>query len=311
MQDALAGEMIRRQELLRAAGNYALAARLRAGPRRRAPTWSRCPSLFIVVDEFSELLSAKPDFIDLFVTIGRLGRSLGVHLLLASQRLEEGRLRGLETHLSYRIGLRTFSAMRESRACSACPTPTSCPARPASATSRSTTDDAGAVQGRLRLRRRTAAAARPAGAGRARRGARCCPSPAELPVEPRRLATGRSRRRDRRRRAAGRAGETDARRRSSSGCEGAGTPARTGVAAAAGRAAGARRAAAAAASTTERGLRPDGWDRAPSLRRADRARRPALRAAPRPATGTHPCASSALRRRRAARRAASPPCCAR
>ena len=42
--------------------------------------------------------------------IGRLGRSLGVHLLLASQRLEEGKLRGLDTHLSYRIGLRTFSA---------------------------------------------------------------------------------------------------------------------------------------------------------------------------------------------------------
>jgi S-DNA-T family DNA segregation ATPase FtsK/SpoIIIE len=41
--------------------------------------------------------------------IGRLGRSLGVHLLLASQRLEEGKLRGLDTHLSYRIGLRTFS----------------------------------------------------------------------------------------------------------------------------------------------------------------------------------------------------------
>jgi len=31
-------------------------------------------------------------------------------LLLASQRLEEGRLRGLDSHLSYRIGLRTFSA---------------------------------------------------------------------------------------------------------------------------------------------------------------------------------------------------------
>ena len=47
--------------------------------------------------------------------IGRVGRSLGVHLLLASQRLEEGRLRGLDTHLSYRIGLRTFSPL-ESRA---------------------------------------------------------------------------------------------------------------------------------------------------------------------------------------------------
>ena len=68
-----------------------------------------------MVDEFSELLSAQPEFIDLFVAIGRLGRSLGLHLLLASQRLEEGRLRGLESHLSYRIGLRTFSA-QESRA---------------------------------------------------------------------------------------------------------------------------------------------------------------------------------------------------
>ncbi|HEV7707389.1 MAG TPA: type VII secretion protein EccCb, partial [Asanoa sp.] len=63
---------------------------------------------------FSELLAAKPEFIDLFLQIGRLGRSLGIHLLLASQRLEEGRLRGLDTHLSYRIGLRTFSAV-ESR----------------------------------------------------------------------------------------------------------------------------------------------------------------------------------------------------
>lgn len=68
-----------------------------------------------MIDEFSELLSAKPDFIEMFVQIGRIGRSLGVHLLLASQRLEEGRLRGLETYLSYRVGLRTFSAA-ESRA---------------------------------------------------------------------------------------------------------------------------------------------------------------------------------------------------
>ena len=68
------------------------------------------PALLIVADEFSELLAAKPEFVDLFVAIGRLGRSLSMHLLLSSQRLEEGRLRGLESHLSYRIGLRTFSA---------------------------------------------------------------------------------------------------------------------------------------------------------------------------------------------------------
>ena len=109
MQDALSGEMVRRQELLRQAGNYASVRdyeKARAGGEPLDPL----PSLFIVVDEFSEMLSAKPEFIDLFVAIGRLGRSLGLHLLLASQRLEEGRLRGLESHLSYRIGLRTFSS---------------------------------------------------------------------------------------------------------------------------------------------------------------------------------------------------------
>ncbi len=111
MQDALAGEMTRRQELLRASGNY---ASLRDYEKDRTSgdrtDLAPLPSLLIVCDEFSELLSAKPEFVDLFVAIGRLGRSLGIHLLLASQRLEEGRLRGLDSHLSYRIGLRTFSA---------------------------------------------------------------------------------------------------------------------------------------------------------------------------------------------------------
>lgn len=110
MTDAINGELIRRQELLRAAGNFASLrdyekARLAGAPLPEVPT------LLVVCDEFSELLSDRPDFIDMFVQIGRVGRSLGVHLLLASQRLEEGRLRGLETHLSFRIGLRTFSDM--------------------------------------------------------------------------------------------------------------------------------------------------------------------------------------------------------
>nr|WP_205809448.1 type VII secretion protein EccCa [Micromonospora sp. HNM0581] len=112
MQDALTGELNRRQEHLRATGY----------PSRREYEKARTdgvqlepmPALFIVVDEFSEMLSSKPEFIDVFAMIGRLGRSLGVHLLLASQRLDDGRIHSIETHLSYRIGLRTFSSM-ESR----------------------------------------------------------------------------------------------------------------------------------------------------------------------------------------------------
>lgn len=113
MRDALHGELMRRQELLRKAGNYASLLeyeKAREGGADLAPL----PTLFVVVDEFSELRAAHRDFLDLFVVIGRLGRSLGVHLLLASQRLDEGRIHQLESHLSYRVGLRTFSAM-ESR----------------------------------------------------------------------------------------------------------------------------------------------------------------------------------------------------
>jgi S-DNA-T family DNA segregation ATPase FtsK/SpoIIIE len=114
MGDSIRGELNRRQEMLRDAGNYANIHDYEKARAAGAPL-QPIPSLVLVIDEFSELLTAKPDFIDMFVQIGRIGRSLGVHLLLASQRLEEGRLRGLETYLSYRIGLRTFSAA-ESRA---------------------------------------------------------------------------------------------------------------------------------------------------------------------------------------------------
>ncbi len=113
MQDALTGEMNRRQEHLRACGHASRRDYERA--RAQGAALEPMPALVIVVDEFSEMLSGKPEFVDVFAMIGRLGRSLGVHLLLASQRLDEGRIHKIEGHLSYRIGLRTFSAM-ESRA---------------------------------------------------------------------------------------------------------------------------------------------------------------------------------------------------
>lgn len=125
MQDSLLGEMHRRQERLRAAG---LTTAREFNQRFRG----QMPALFIVVDEFSELLHARPEFADVFAAIGRLGRSLGMHMLLASQRLEEGRLRGLESHLSYRIALRTFSAA-ESRALIGSPAAYELPATPGAA----------------------------------------------------------------------------------------------------------------------------------------------------------------------------------
>jgi S-DNA-T family DNA segregation ATPase FtsK/SpoIIIE len=112
MRDAINGEVIRRQELLRESGRASLFEYEKA--RTAGAPLSPLPTLLVVVDEFSELLASKPEFIELFVTIGRVGRSLGVHLLLASQRLDEGRIHKVEGHLSYRMALRTFSSM-ESR----------------------------------------------------------------------------------------------------------------------------------------------------------------------------------------------------
>ncbi len=131
MHAALFGEIRRRQELLRSAGNL---SSLRDYHRRLAEGQDLppLPYLLIMVDEFGELLASRPDFIDLFVAVGRLGRSLGMHLLLSSQQLDEGRLRGLEGHLSYRIALRTFSAA-ESRTVLGVPDAYELPSLPGSA----------------------------------------------------------------------------------------------------------------------------------------------------------------------------------
>jgi S-DNA-T family DNA segregation ATPase FtsK/SpoIIIE len=110
MRDALLGEQERRQAMLRDAGNLDDIRAYRQA-REQDPSLAPMPYLLVVVDEFGELLSSRPEFIDLFLGIGRVGRSLGMHLLFSSQRLEEGKLRGLESHLRYRICLRTYSAV--------------------------------------------------------------------------------------------------------------------------------------------------------------------------------------------------------
>lgn len=42
--------------------------------------------LFIISDEFAELKSQQPDFMDELISAARIGRSLGVHLILATQK---------------------------------------------------------------------------------------------------------------------------------------------------------------------------------------------------------------------------------
>ena len=44
------------------------------------------PHLFIISDEFAELKSQQPEFMDQLISAARIGRSLGIHLILATQK---------------------------------------------------------------------------------------------------------------------------------------------------------------------------------------------------------------------------------
>ena len=50
------------------------------------PAEPKLPHLIIIVDEFAELKSDQPDFMRELVSASRVGRSLGVHLILATQK---------------------------------------------------------------------------------------------------------------------------------------------------------------------------------------------------------------------------------
>ncbi len=118
MGEVLTGELDRRQSLLRQAGIQVGATGALSGVaeyekyRERGADLAPLPTLFVVVDEFAELLQSHPDFINLFDRICRVGRSLRVHLLLATQSLQTGgaRIDKLEPNLTYRIALRTTSS---------------------------------------------------------------------------------------------------------------------------------------------------------------------------------------------------------
>ncbi|MGD9622824.1 MAG: type VII secretion protein EccCa [Mycolicibacterium sp.] len=118
MAEVLSGELDRRQSLLRHAGVQVGTSGALSGVaeyeryRERGADLVPLPTLFVVVDEFAELLQNYPDFIGLFDRICRVGRSLRVHLLLATQSLNTGgaRIDKLEPNLTYRIALRTTSS---------------------------------------------------------------------------------------------------------------------------------------------------------------------------------------------------------
>ncbi|MFN0281862.1 MAG: FtsK/SpoIIIE domain-containing protein, partial [Kineosporiaceae bacterium] len=97
---SLHAELRRRERLLRAAGVGDLDGYDRLGPR------TALPRLVVVVDEFRVLAEELPELLDGLVRVAALGRSLGVHLVLATQRPAGVVSADMRANLNLRLALR-------------------------------------------------------------------------------------------------------------------------------------------------------------------------------------------------------------
>ncbi len=102
---SLEAELRHRETLLRAAGCEDLRAYRAAG----APQ-GPLPRLLVVVDEFATLAAELPDFLGALVGVAQRGRSLGVHLVLATQRPSGSISAAIKANTNLRIALRVQDA---------------------------------------------------------------------------------------------------------------------------------------------------------------------------------------------------------
>ncbi len=101
---SLHAELTAREHLLASYGAKDLPALERSHPEV-AP-----PSMLICVDEFAALLAEVPEFVDGMVSIAQRGRSLGMHMLLATQRPAGVVTPQIKANTDLRIALRVASA---------------------------------------------------------------------------------------------------------------------------------------------------------------------------------------------------------
>ena len=81
---AVKSELARRQRLFRAAGVNHIDAY--GGVYRGGFAKEPLPHLFLIADEFAELKAEQPEFMAELISTARVGRSLGIHLILATQK---------------------------------------------------------------------------------------------------------------------------------------------------------------------------------------------------------------------------------
>jgi S-DNA-T family DNA segregation ATPase FtsK/SpoIIIE len=77
---------------------------------RRDPSHQPVPRLLIVIDEFASMVRDLPDFVTGLVNIAQRGRSLGIHLLLATQRPSGVVSPEIRANTNLRIALRVTDA---------------------------------------------------------------------------------------------------------------------------------------------------------------------------------------------------------
>lgn len=81
---SIKGENVRRQKLLKEAGVSHITDYSRL--YLEGSVTEAMPHLLLLVDEFAELKKEAPDFMKEIISVAQVGRSLGVHLLLATQK---------------------------------------------------------------------------------------------------------------------------------------------------------------------------------------------------------------------------------
>src|SRR5262245_54294277 len=96
----LEAELRHRERVLRDAGAVDLPDYLRKGLPEALPR------LLVIIDEFATLKAELPEFIDALVGVAQRGRSLGVHLLLATQRPQGAISDNIRANTNLRIALR-------------------------------------------------------------------------------------------------------------------------------------------------------------------------------------------------------------
>ncbi len=110
--ESLGAELRRREHLFAAAGVPGLPEYEAA--RRRDPSIAPLPRLLIVIDEFASLARELPDFVSGLVNVAQRGRSLGIHLILATQRPSGVVSAEIRANTNLRIALRVTDAAESS-----------------------------------------------------------------------------------------------------------------------------------------------------------------------------------------------------